>query len=113
MTPAARNRRFRRIQEIGCLACRQRGWYSTPDVHHLNLGAHAGQKRRGDDYTIGLCPYHHRGVTTLRIGQAYRSLGPSLAREPNEFRAEFGSDDALLTQQNLLIEQAEKQVVGA
>lgn len=107
MSPAARERRFSRIREIGCLACRKRGWYSSPDVHHLNLGAHAGQKRRGDEATIGLCPYHHRSVTVLPMGLAYRSLGPSLAREPNEFRRTFGTDDELLAEQNQLIEEYE------
>lgn len=107
-----RQRRFRLIQEIGCLPCHMRGWYAAPDIHHLNLGAHAGQKRLGDDSTIGLCPYHHRGVTPLPLGQAYRSLGPSLARNPNEFREVFGSDEMLLAKQNELIAEREALIVG-
>lgn len=106
MTPAARDRRFGRIREIGCLACRQLGWYGAPDVHHLNLGEHAGQVRRGDEYTIGLCPWHHRG-----IGK-FVDIGPSLAKEPVKFRQRFGSDDELLAKQNELIAEAEKAVVG-
>ena len=53
--------RYLRIHEIGCLACRRRGWVRPCQVHHLNLDGKAGQKRRGDPYTIGLCPWHHVG----------------------------------------------------
>lgn len=107
-----RQRRFRLIQEIGCLPCRMRGWYAAPDVHHLNLGSHAGQKRLGDESTIGLCPYHHRGVTALPMGQAYRALGPALARNPSEFREVFGSDEKLLAEQNRLITEREALIVS-
>lgn len=100
-------RRFYRIREIGCLACRKKGYRSAPDVHHLNLGGHAGQKRRGDEFSIGLCPYHHRGVAPFANARAV--LGPSLALEPRRFREVFGSDDALLAWQNRLIRDAEER----
>ena len=114
MTPAERERRFTRIREIGCLACRQIGIYMEPDVHHQNLGAHAGGKRLGDDHTVGLCPYHHRGVPGDFGSQrrAEELLGPSLAKSPNLFRIKFGSDADLLAEQNRLIAEAERKVVG-
>ena len=36
------------------------------------------------------------------------ALGPSLAREPNEFRSEFGDDAAMLAEQNSLIDARER-----
>lgn len=79
-----------------------------PEVHHLNVGGHAGHKRRGDDCTIGLCSYHHRGVPldAFLPDRIRDVLGPSLAREPRAFRELFGSDDGLLAWQNELIEEA-------
>lgn len=114
MTPAARDRRFGRIRDIGCLASRKQGWFVLPDVHHLNTGGHAGQKRRGDEFTIGLSPWHHRGIPIdgLTPEACRRMLGPSLKLEPNAFRETFGSDDELLALQNELIADAEKAVVG-
>lgn len=115
MTPEARKRRFVRIWAIGCLACRKRGWWAVPEVHHLNLGGHAGQKRRGDEYTVGLCGYHHQGKVPSAfktLKQCRRRLGPSLKHESVAFRATFGSDDELLAEQNELIERAESLVVG-
>lgn len=115
MTPRARERRFRRIREIGCLACRAGAvMLGEAEVHHQNLGGLAGHPRLGDDHTIGLCAWHHRGVTPW--GMAAEKLaawaGPSLAREPRRFREVFGSDEELLAEQNLRIEQAERVARG-
>lgn len=109
-----RDRRFRLIRDIGCLASRKRGWYVVPDVHHLNLGAHAGQKRRGDEFTIGLSIWHHRGIPLERMtaDECRRLLGPSLKHEPNRFREVFGSDDELLAEENELIAERESLIVG-
>lgn len=114
MNKLARDRRFGRIREIGCLCCRRRGWFSLPDVHHQNLGEHAGQLRLGDDHTIGICPWHHRGMPLAPFNEAQcrRILGPSLQAEPVEFREVFGSDEYLLTWQNELIADAERAVIG-
>lgn len=98
MTPLQRQQRFADIVQIGCIACLRFGYHSGPDVHHLNLGGHAGQKRMGDEYTIGLCPYHHRGILPPMI-----PVGPSLAKEPRAFREFFGSDAELLMEQNARI----------
>lgn len=113
MTPKARARRFERIWSIGCLCCRRRGWFAACQIHHLNLGQHAGQKRLGDEATVGLCPYHHQGqLDPLTSPEALRLLGPSLALEPVKFRKVFGDDQSLLAEQNRLIAEAEANVVG-
>ena len=99
MNAKERERRFRYIGEIGCICCRRYGHKDVPcDVHHLNLDEHAGQKRRGDEYTIGLCTWHHRGFP-----QPTAEVGPSLKHEPRRFRHVFGSDDELLEDQNRLL----------
>jgi hypothetical protein len=115
MNPKARISRFQRIGSIGCLCCRRYGYFGVlGDVHHLNLGQHAGQKRLGDEHTIGLCAYHHRGILGGQSQEWWeRQVGPSLALKPKEFREKFGSDLELLAEQNELIEEAEKRVVGA
>lgn len=86
--------RFEAFQTIGCVACRKRGIYSQADAHHLLSGG----KRRGHQFTIPLCPWHHRGY-----GNHGELLGPSLALTPKKFRSEFGNDETLLQQTDLLL----------
>ncbi|KAF1698341.1 hypothetical protein CSC62_05375 [Pseudoxanthomonas jiangsuensis] len=126
MNRRSRDLRFTAIQEIGCLACRrplkasfQPGAFAPGgyvEIHHLlTTGHHGTGKRRGDDATIGLCSWHHRGV----IGEGYSvremadCYGPSYAREPRRFRAEYGSDEELLAEQNTLIAEWRSNAIGA
>lgn len=68
------------------------------EIHHLNLGGRAGQKRRGDEFTIPLCAWHHRG--SVEAGHTATSMreerGPSLARHSKAFREKYGPDDEIL-----------------
>ena len=94
--------RYDKLQRIGCLACRHYGYYQSADMHHLLSGTH----RIGNDATIPLCEYHHRGIWHLRfpsLKKAYTLLGPSLALEPKRFHERFGSDEELLAQAQRLI----------
>ena len=105
MTTKADRARFDALQKIGCIACRSRGVYSQGDVHHLLSGG----RRRGHRYTVLLCCWHHRGnppddVTTA---EANRYYGPSLARAPKSFRAEFGDDETLLATVDALLERVQ------
>lgn len=108
MTPRAREHRFRRLKEMGCMACFEQGLPGVPgEIHHLNLGGKAGQKRRGDEFTVPLCAWHHRGEplrfeTKTTMAMHY---GPSLACSSKRFREEFGSDDELLAKVNERIRQ--------
>jgi hypothetical protein len=95
---SSEDERYRGLQELGCIACLKRGNWSAPDIHHLNLGGHAGGKRRGWRFTIPLCPPHHRGVMWRE-----ELYGPSLALHPRRFREVFGSDDELLAEVNSLL----------
>jgi hypothetical protein len=117
VNPRDRERRFRRLKEMGCIAC----WYERvagpsgyPEIHHLNEGGKGGQKRRGDEYTIPLCVWHHRGVPygTIPAKSMELTYGPSLARRSCAFRSRYGSDDQLLRLVNRRIEAADRRARG-
>lgn len=97
----AQQERFEAIRSVGCVSCLRLGIRSACEIHHLTIGGRHGQKRRGHDFTIGLCPWHHRGDPSGVWST--EALGPSYAREPRRFREEFGCDDFLLGYQNELI----------
>ncbi|WP_064746790.1 Ref family recombination enhancement nuclease [Lysobacter antibioticus] len=102
----AQQRRFELIKERGCVAC----WlhcqvHRYPEIHHLTIGGKHGQKRRGHDFTIGLCAWHHRGINAFGNADLGRqTYGPSLHHHAREFRAAFGSDDSLLEFQNAILD---------
>ena len=110
MTPTKAERaRFDAFQRIGCVACHIEGLPVTfADVHHLLSGG----RRRGHTHTIPLCPWHHRGMTTL-ISRAAATIafGPSLANGSKAFHARYGSDAELLALTEQRIEQATKGVL--
>lgn len=100
----AQTARFEAIHRLGCVACRKhRGMIVACEIHHLTGGGHHGQKRRGHDFTIGLCAWHHRGVGVERDFEP--RFGPSYARRPKMFRQVIGDDETLLAYQNDLIER--------
>lgn len=107
MNERDRNIRFIAIREIGCIACRMHGidGHVPPQVHHLNFGDRHGGKRLGDEYTVGLCVWHHVGqpFDGMWPGQCREKFGPSWAREPKLFRETFGDGARLLEYQNTLI----------
>jgi hypothetical protein len=98
-----------RIKELPCLACEieGRGLQCGPtESHHLNLAGLAGQKRRGDEFTINLGAWHHRaarlpGMTSDQMSHIY---GPSLALNSKLFRFTYGQDDFLLALTNLKLQ---------
>lgn len=102
MTTKADKARFDAFKRIGCIACRLWGFPATPaDVHHLLSGG----RRRGHQFTIPLCPWHHRGnpIPGLSSTLTEAAIGPSLANGSREFHAEFGSDETLLSLTNDLL----------
>ena len=99
----AQQKRFDRIQAIGCVACTIDGIYQNPcEIHHLV----SGMKRLGHDYTCGLCAMHHRGVvpTGYTYEQVRNASGPSMAIEPEAFRKHYGTQEELLEFQNALLD---------
>lgn len=101
---AAQVERFELIRECGCVACLIYGLQTLPEIHHLTFGGRHGQKRRGHDFTIGLCSWHHRGDPGFSDRELCElAYGPSYALQPKLFRETFGQDDFLLAYQNQLI----------
>jgi hypothetical protein len=108
MSPKDREQRFTALKQMPCIACSMMSTVQSGkcDIHHLNLGGHAGQKRRGDEYTIPLCKWHHVGEAPngMTAKQATMIFGPSLARMSRNFREQYGQDDALLAEVDRRIE---------
>ncbi|GAB3388216.1 hypothetical protein GCM10027432_24300 [Lysobacter fragariae] len=74
----------------------------------MTIGGRHGQKRRGHDFTIGLCSWHHRGANAFgNPDLGLRTYGPSYALHARKFRETYGSDDQLLTYQNELLARQE------
>lgn len=98
--------RLERITRGECICCaiNRRIGYATAafggcDAHHLLSGG----RRIGHDATIGICPWHHRGVKpydAMTDAEASRTFGPSLAHGSRPFHDVYGSDVDLLAQQN-------------
>ncbi|UPG86834.1 Ref family protein [Luteibacter aegosomatis] len=105
--------RIDRIKRGECVCChlnhslgRLRAAFQGCDAHHLLSGA----RRRGHTFTIGACPWHHRGVRPfgeMTDKEAADLYGPSLAHGSKPFHAFYGSDDDLLALQERLLEGAE------
>jgi hypothetical protein len=111
----AREHRFRRLKEMGCIASWLDGRMNVPaEIHHLNLGGKAGQARRGDEYTIPLSTWHHRGepLPGYTATKMREEFGPSLARQSRAFRAKYGSDEKLLAKVNDLIRMTDELAAG-
>lgn len=91
------------IKESGCIATMiaTRRYSQPPDIHHLTSGG----RRRGHMATVGLSPWHHRGLKTANLTkqQMYGVYGPSYADGRREFTGFFGNDDHLLAVQDLVL----------
>ena len=95
------------LRDIGCIACHMMGYPTPAEKHHqLSTGNHGTGKRKGEKFTVGLCPYHHRGKAAVgsQVALQWRELvGPSYADDARLFRATFGSDAEMLAYQDRLI----------
>ena len=99
--------RFDRLKhDVGCIVMRLYfGVYEAPDIHHLTSGG----RRMGDDCTIPLSPWFHRGVGPNGMSQseATRVFGPSLAKSRRDFENRFGSQASLLRATNEILAKLE------
>lgn len=103
-------KRFDQIHERGCVPCwleatlQGRKWVPEPcDIHHVNQDSH--------DDTYGNCPWHHRGVPKFGFNEAVMrtEFGPSMAKQPQSYRARYGSEDDLLVYQAKLLLKSPNQ----
>lgn len=108
MTKSQRRRVKVITRDIGCVACRQIGVFSTADANHMLSGGN----RIGHSETYPLCPWHHRGVTTLPKDAMELHLGYSLADNSRKFHKMFGTDQELLDMTNRLYEAHISNIVG-
>lgn len=92
------------MKEAGCVPC----WLESklqnrkhepepPDIHHTN-----GQNH---DMTYANCPWHHRGLRKNELDylEMQRNFGPSMARNPERYRARYGSEAELLRFQSVML----------
>lgn len=100
MATKAHEARIDRLQRIGCICCRKIGIKSQIDVHHIVEGY-----RLGDEFTLPLCPYHHRGDPPdgMSSKEARAYYGPSLRLEKRNFKAKWGSERMLLAEIDALV----------
>lgn len=107
----ADKRRFQLLQEIGCICCRACNIEREPaDIHHIIDGG----RRMGHQYTLPLCPYHHRGQPKegLTQKQMDKFLGPSLALNKRKFDEVFGGELTLLEYVDKMLAKIEESFVG-
>jgi hypothetical protein len=96
------------IHDLPCVACSMDGnpQPNETEMHHLTLGGLHGKPRRGEDQSVPLCRYHHRGVLPRGMtgSQALKKYGPSYAKSPKAFRKRYLGDEFMLSMTNNCIE---------
>lgn len=101
---------FDAIAEVGCICCRLQGIHYKVECErdHLNVGGLAGMKRRGHDFALGLCSWHHRGMPFdgLTMPECRARFGPSQFHEKKAFRERYGTFDELLEIQHQMLAAA-------
>ena len=85
----------RAIRDLGCICCWMVGIGPVPcAIHHLTVGGKHGQKRRGHEFVLGLCDWHHQGYLPQdcsSVKEAEEWYGYSYALTPAKFRQSFGN----------------------
>lgn len=99
MSSKSTKKHYDMLAQLGCILCRNLGYYDTPaEIHHIRK---AGM-RRNDAPVIPLCPAHHRGRYGLH----------GLGRRG--FVAHYGiTEDDLLQQVTLMLEPMQTGVFPA
>lgn len=101
---AAEQKRFDQMHERGCVPCWLhavmvgRRWEPEPaDIHHVDQSSHL--------QTYANCPWHHRGVpkNDMSLAEMRSIFGPSMAKDPESYRAWYGSESDLLAYQAKLL----------
>jgi len=91
--------RLQILSELNCIACLEKGFYSTPNIHHLRTGLdgqNIGMSVRNSDWlTIPLCKWHHQ-VSTLEND-------PSVHNNPKAFGDKWGAGNIAKAELNLLL----------
>lgn len=86
-----------RVVQLGCIVCRNLGYYGTPsEIHHIN----GKTKDECHFQVLPLCVHHHRGG---------KNIYPMISRHPYKklFEQTFGKESELLEQVNKLLREYE------
>jgi hypothetical protein len=105
-----RERRFMRLQDLGCLPCDTEGFPGVPvDAHHL-VDKGTRELSGGDAATLPLCPWHHRGVPNegMTVDEMLYRIGPSLRHHKKLFVKIYGTERELLAETDKRIEALER-----
>ena len=110
-TPTKEEEKLHRaIRDLGCICCWMVGIGPVPcAIHHLTVGGKHGQERRGHEFVLGLCDWHHQGYLPQdcsSVKEAEEWYGYSYARTPAKFRQSFGNDDELMEVQHAMLNAA-------
>jgi hypothetical protein len=96
---------------VACLIKNGAGQPQPCEIHHIvdkGYREHSG----GDMATIGLCPWHHRGVKNdgMTTELMVEWFGPSLALHKRRFVERFGSERELLDIVNVILDAGKKEM---
>ena len=96
--------RYAKLKALYCICC-----YDEPltvpavlEIHHMTNGG----RRIGNEFTLPLCSYHHRGVLPIdckNSSTAELTYGPSFAKSKRKFIERYGTEAQLLQKVNNLI----------
>ena len=94
-------------EHVPCIACLITALgMRLPTIHHLT----SGFRRRGHQYTVPLCVWHHQGDSEGYGRQKIMGmLGPSFAHGRRHFEETYGNDDTLLAVTNLILASYRKE----
>lgn len=97
--------RYDSLKELPCIACHILGaevMCGKHEIQHLTSGG----RRIGNDKTIPLGAYHHRGIILNEwTGKEMLDyFGPSFGKSRKAFEAKFGSEEYLLELTNEMLD---------
>lgn len=103
----AQTERYQALQDYGCMCCRKIGLIEQAEIHHITEGY-----RLGNDFTLPLCPWHHRGMPPHGFTSKKRAAkiyGPSLAENKKLFVEIYGTEKQLLEEINRWLNEENPQ----
>jgi hypothetical protein len=107
-------KRYSALHAIGCIICHIQGFeWTQAEIHHLVDNGYR-KLSGGNQATIPLCAWHHRGepVMDQTIRYMVASRGPSMALESKFFAATFGTQRELLARVNDMISQGKRGIAN-
>lgn len=75
-----------KVADLGCIVCRNHGFESPSEIHHIREGMGMGQ-RNDNDHVLPLCPQHHRA-----------GYPNGFHHRPRTWQERFGTEIELLAQ---------------